>query len=486
MAFNVFATATTSIPLANLDANFTLLGSAAAASTLYPTATTSITYGTTGTSHVFNGSITDSGLTSGRVTYAGTGGLLKDSANLTFSGTALAITGSLTTSLGSAGTLASFSDGVAQTIQIFTATGYAGFLNANNGDIVFRNWNNTSDFLRITNAGNLQANYADASIHGLTVGLGAGSVSTNTAVGVSALVTNGAGLQNTAVGNVALTANGAGSYNSAFGFGALNLNSSGSYNTAIGNTALVNNTASSNTAVGYQAGYTGTVAGNSVVLGYQAGYTNIRGSSNTLLGYQAGYLMNPATAINTINTFVGYGAGYSILTGTKNTILGAYSGNYGGLDIQNASNYIVLSDGDGNPRGIFDSSGNLLVGTTNNAATARITAAINTSTANTAFFGLQNDASGANDWAITMPTQNDLAIRNVSNSYNAIYIGNEGVLADIGFNGMSRGGGEGIIFIANRNVAPSTNPTGGGILYVESGALKYRGSSGTVTTIAAA
>ena len=31
--------------------------------------------------------------------------------------------------------------------------------------------------------------------------------------------------------------------------------------------------------------------------------------------------------------------------------------------------------------------------------------------------------------------------------------------------------------------APTTNLTGGGILYVEAGALKYRGSSGTVTTI---
>jgi hypothetical protein len=32
--------------------------------------------------------------------------------------------------------------------------------------------------------------------------------------------------------------------------------------------------------------------------------------------------------------------------------------------------------------------------------------------------------------------------------------------------------------------APTGNPSGGGVLYVESGALKYRGSSGTVTTIA--
>ena len=34
------------------------------------------------------------------------------------------------------------------------------------------------------------------------------------------------------------------------------------------------------------------------------------------------------------------------------------------------------------------------------------------------------------------------------------------------------------------STAPSSNPTGGGYLYVEAGALKYRGSSGTVTTIA--
>jgi hypothetical protein len=40
-----------------------------------------------------------------------------------------------------------------------------------------------------------------------------------------------------------------------------------------------------------------------------------------------------------------------------------------------------------------------------------------------------------------------------------------------------------VILIKN-GVAPGSNPTSGGYLYVESGALKYRGSSGTVTTIA--
>lgn len=48
------------------------------------------------------------------------------------------------------------------------------------------------------------------------------------------------------------------------------------------------------------------------------------------------------------------------------------------------------------------------------------------------------------------------------------------------------GSGVKVVGIANATTVPTTNPTGGGVLYVEGGALKYRGSSGTVTTIAAA
>lgn len=43
----------------------------------------------------------------------------------------------------------------------------------------------------------------------------------------------------------------------------------------------------------------------------------------------------------------------------------------------------------------------------------------------------------------------------------------------------------GNVFISNTSSAPTT-PTGGGTLYVEGGALKFRGSSGTITTIAPA
>jgi hypothetical protein len=51
---------------------------------------------------------------------------------------------------------------------------------------------------------------------------------------------------------------------------------------------------------------------------------------------------------------------------------------------------------------------------------------------------------------------------------------------------LSVGGGAGVIGIANATTVPTSNPTGGGILYVEAGALKYRGSSGTITTLGAA
>ncbi len=54
------------------------------------------------------------------------------------------------------------------------------------------------------------------------------------------------------------------------------------------------------------------------------------------------------------------------------------------------------------------------------------------------------------------------------------------------FNSLSFGGGQGVVAVGNATVAPTTNPTGGGILYAEAGALKWRGPSGTVTTVGVA
>ncbi len=107
------------------------------------------------------------------------------------------------------------------------------------------------------------------------------------------------------------------------------------------------------TALGTVYGITpsGTAA---VALGYQAATTTTSAVGVTALGYQA---LTANTAVN--NTAVGYGAGSAITSGSKNTIIGGYTGNQGSLDIRTTSNYIVLSDGDGNPRYAIDNKGNL-------------------------------------------------------------------------------------------------------------------------------
>ena len=46
-----------------------------------------------------------------------------------------------------------------------------------------------------------------------------------------------------------------------------------------------------------------------------------------------------------------------VTKGSKNTIIGCYTGNQGGLDIRTSDGFIVLSDGDGNPRKWLNGSG---------------------------------------------------------------------------------------------------------------------------------
>jgi len=175
----------------------------------------------------------------------------------------------------------------------------------------------------------------------------------NVAIGYQAALYNTTGAGIVAIGANVLQSNTTGVGNTAIGTGivavtnpAMVTNTTGSYNVAIGSSALQANTsASNNTAVGFQAGYSNTVGAGCTYLGNQSGYL-ATGNYNTLIGYSTGSGLT--TGVN--NTFVGQGSGYTITTGSKNSILGFYSGNQGGLDIRTASNNIVLSDGDGNPR----------------------------------------------------------------------------------------------------------------------------------------
>lgn len=107
----------------------------------------------------------------------------------------------------------------------------------------------------------------------------------------------------------------------------------------------------------------------------------------------------------------------------------------------------------------------------------------------TSNFGSMVLATNAVDqWGVQMinDSTNDLHFKDVLNGKDLLIGEQKSTVPNIQLlsNTKSFGGGTGVIGIGNANTAPSTNPSGGGILYVESGALKYRGSSGTITTIA--
>jgi hypothetical protein len=111
----------------------------------------------------------------------------------------------------------------------------------------------------------------DILVNSLTIGKGSGSISGNTAIGVSSLNANTTGNQNTAIG-----------------FGTLPVNLTGNGNTAIGYTALSNNTASSNTAIGFAALVSNTTGSNNIAIGNNAGNAITTGSNNTIIGNYAG------------------------------------------------------------------------------------------------------------------------------------------------------------------------------------------------------
>ena len=430
---NIFATATSSIPLSQLDTNFATaitLGSTA----LYLGNTTTSVAGLTLTGSAFNGTIGATTPSTGAFTTLSASDNVTATKKLVFTST---------TSSGSE------SRSIHSTANILIFQGGTGGYSFNSSD------DSKSQFAiadaAVNNAMVLSAtglavtgtltSTLDATLHGLTVGLGGGSFSAMTVVGYQAqnavntvgyatMVGYQAGYANTAnneaFGYRALYTNNTGSNNVAIGHSSLLLNTSGQFNIAIGRDSLqANTTASNNTAVGYQAGYSNTTgtrntavgwgsfytnttgssntavggyalrfsttadsntgigdaalyanttgakntalgtsalesnttASYNTAVGYQAGYSATTQTGNTFFGYQAGYTHNTGGTIGSYNCFIGLQAGYLVTTGIKNTILGGYNGNSGGLDIRTASNYIVLSDGDGNPRGIFDNNG---------------------------------------------------------------------------------------------------------------------------------
>jgi hypothetical protein len=384
--------------------------------------------------------LTNAALTSGRVTYAGTSGVLQDDADFTFNGTTVtmandasisgltvgkgtnavsrntalgisalvsgSLSGNFNTALGwnslNANTTGQLNVSVGDSTMLLNTTGTdntavgqaalgsntSGSLNTALGRLALYSNTTASE----NTAVGYQALYSGTTTpRGTAVGyraLYADTSGYNTAVGYQAGVANTSGGNNTFVGYIAGSANTTGTSNSAFGTNSFVSNTTGSNNTALGVQALqANTTASNNTAVGYQAGYSNTTGIRSTLIGTEAGYSANPSSSvgNTLVGWQAGY-----NSTGNGNTFIGVNGtdaavGWRMTTGSKNTIIGGYSGNQGGLDIRTDSNNVIISDGDGNR-----------VISSYNGGTLALQGAVTSNGAGIAFPATQSASSNAN------------------------------------------------------------------------------------------
>lgn len=144
-------------------------------------------------------------------------------------------------------------------------------------------------------------------VNGITVGRGAFSSNTNTALGLDALLNNSSGLYNTATGYQSLRLLTSGSLNTSNGFRVLNTLTSGSFNTAFGSQNLQGLTIGT-----YNSVFGATVAN-----------TIINGSYNTILGSQISGL--PTSLSNNIILADGQG-NIRFRDDASNTILSRLAG----------------------------------------------------------------------------------------------------------------------------------------------------------------
>jgi hypothetical protein len=202
--------------------------------------------------------------------------------------------------------------GVGGAIDLTTSV--AGILPLSNGGT----GSATQNFVDLTTAQTIagaKAFNSDLTVHGLTIGYGAGQNSENTAIGVGALANSTIyGQRNTAIGNGAMLRYNGTSFDNNTSVGYANMQGlttgegntsiggetllglgSGSHNTAIGNHTLMSTTGNTNTALGANSG--GTITG---------------GSSNTTIGFAADVAVG--TFVNA--TAIGAGA----IVGSSNTI----------------------------------------------------------------------------------------------------------------------------------------------------------------------
>lgn len=310
-----------------------------------------------------------------------------------------------------------------------------------------------------------------------------------------------------------------GASNTAFGSAALDAVTSGFRNVAIGPNAAGALTQASNViCIGSGAGDAITLGGGNICIGFSAGGTLISGTDNIFIGSQAG-----ADATSTGNVGVGHQAGLSITSGDGHVAVGYHALNL----VTTADDNTAVGDSSlENTTGGENCGFGFLAGQGNVAGVGNTwlgcLAGFNTTGSLDYTVGLGHEAEpqASNELALS-PRINDvvgygysttsalvpriqLTLEDIDNTHatrkyrlivsvwdtaqrEGFRVDTDGSGANFSFFGAgSFGSGRNVVFIPNAAVDPSTDPTGGGIFYASAGALKYRGSSGTVTTLAAA
>jgi len=188
--------------------------------------------------------------------------------------------------------------------------------------------------------------------------------------------------------------------------------------------------------------------GENVIIGKYTGTPNANGGSNIFIGKYAGYSFGGGNG----NVLIGAQAGYNLGGGAtniqSNVVIGRGRGMWG--DLTGSYNVILGEMQEGVSTSTCEGSHNVLLGSH------------------------QGTASGGEDYILKIGAGSYSLLSGVIDDHNLA----------VGTGSGSFGGGIGVVYLRNADTVPTSNPTGGGILYVQSGALKYRGSSGTVTTIA--
>jgi hypothetical protein len=267
----------------------------------------------------------------------------------------------------------------------------------------------------------------------------------NTGFGAQSLPAATTGTDNTAFGQPSQGALTTGARNTGVGAGAQQFVQSANDNTALGYRAQrLLSSGTQNTAVGGQAQDAITTGGNNTAVGQSAQRTMTTGGGNTAVGQQSQYVLLTAG----FDTAVGFKAQVGVTSGSNNTAVGSHA--------------------QGEPAGVPANAT-----TTGNRQTS-------VGTESGQSVATQLDDIVTIGWRAVAGDQATTALGTSANAGHARSVALGYQTATTAADQVAHGARS--LHVLNVSSAPAT-PTGGGVLYVEAGALKYKGSSGTVTVL---